>query len=551
MSVNIDKVNKINEQMLDFYKSNPKGEKNRFNLDTSKNCLKEIFLNLKYDKSVLVYGDYDTDGIISSSLMYIYLKKIKEKLGNKANIDLVFSDRKSFFGLNKELYDEYSKKYDLIIMTDNGSEEKFLNKDINNLLIFDHHPTNNNYKYIFNPNINTNKYSTSGGKVVFDFLVILDKNLKSKLDISLFENKDLFNIFKELTAITLISDMANLNEYNRNFIKEAFETMKEKKLAVFHQLNEFNTTSIGFNISPKINAVSRMEGDLKNVFKWLFPKDYEEFKFAEKYIKKIDNEKKDIILKFYNSISKDVFNKNIVFINVEDKRLKSGLNGLLANKILGEFNKPAIVFSKEGEYYTGSARGKDIKTFFNMLKEKNSDFFNSGEYGGHLDAMGFRTKNIKDLDFIEKNIELYQNKSAYPVLSDEVLNIDEYALLKKEYNKIAKNVDFHNKTSVFIENDVSKLNKISYKNYTLYSNENIKFLIPNTKTKEFEESSYLLIELRAGNIENVKFFLDDINDINYKICVNEDNNILINEDEKEEIKKNKKTDIKNGKIIRK
>ena len=550
-----EKLTQLIKRMKDYYLSNLDGENNKFSLKSLQKALTQLFLNLKYDKSIIVYGDYDADGILSSSIFYAYLKKAKEKIGNHSKVDITFSDRKTFFGMNKEKYDELSQKYGLIIMTDNGSDEDFLNENINNLLIFDHHPTDNEYAYIVNPNIHTSKYSTSGGKVVFDFLQILDVNLKKHLGISVFEDKNLFNIFKELAAMTIISDMANLTENNRKFVIEALETMPEKKLPMFYSLNEFNSSTIGFNLIPKINAMSRMEEDLNIVFKWVFPVSRDEFIFADKYIEKVNNKKKDIVLSIYNSITKEQFNENLLFIDnnivfLQDKNekitVKPGLAGLLANKFLNEFNKPAIVVTKEREYYIGSARGKNIKGFFNKLKEQNPDFFSNGGYGGHLDAMGFRTTDIKDLELIKNNIHTYKYKYFFDVLDNNPLKLNEYAVLKNEYNKIAQNVDFHKKAFVLVENNIEKLDKKAYANYTLYASSKmgLKFLIPNQKTQEFEECNYFLIKFGVGDIESVQGFLDGVNDIDYKVIMEEKKEIKNENIIKENIKNNEKVKIK-------
>jgi len=526
--------NILNEDNLD------KGLSNKYNKKSLENGIMSILLTLKFNKPMIVYGDYDTDGIVSSLLMYGYLKKIADKLGKEINIDIMFSDRKTFFGMGNELYNRLSKKYGLIIMTDNGSEENFLNEKIDNLLVLDHHPTKNNYPFIINPNINTNKYSTSGGKVVFDFLNILDKNLKNHFNVSLFEDKDFYNIFKELTAITLISDMANLHTENRKFIKEALKTMKEKKLPVFSFLKEFTSSEIAFSIVPKINAVSRLEEDLDIVKKWLFPKNLDEFLFADKKIKEIDRIKKEMVLDIFLKITKQDFNKNIVFIDnnivyLKNENMLTGLNGLIANKFLNEFNKPSIVVSKEKDYFVGSARGKNIKEFFDFLKEKNPSFFKNGNYGGHLDAMGFITKNEEDLELIKNNLHLYKYKNVFNLLDDVSLNFKEYGILKKFYQDIAKDVDFDKKINVLVENNFYELDEKTYSNYTLFTKENIKFLIPNSKIDLFKNANYFLIELSVNSVENVKAFLNDKNDISYKIIEEENKKVDIENQNTQEI----------------
>jgi len=552
-----DLVNKMENY---FISNNEEGTTNKFKKETLTNAVKKTLLAIKYNKPVMIYGDYDADGILSSLMMYAYYKKLNNMLNKDTKVDISFSERKTFFGMGKNLYDKLSQEYGLIIMTDNGSEEDFLDETVDNLLVLDHHPTSNDYNYIVNPNINTDKYSTSGGKVVFDFLSILDKNVEKLFKVSLFKDKDFYNIIKELSALTLISDMAKLNNYNRKFIQDTLKTLKEKKLPFFAPLKEFTSSEIAFNIIPKINAVSRLEKDLNILKKWIFPKNLSEFTFADREVKKIDTLKKDIVSKIYSKIEKEDFDKDTMFIKQEvvllkDENISAGLNGLLANKFLNEYNKPSIVVSAvitedNNKIYVGSARGAGIKTLFDTIKENNPEFFKNGNYGGHLDAMGFTTSDINDLKLIKQNMHLYENKSVFNLLDNEVLSLEEYKYIKKAYQDLANKVDFHLKLNVFVKNDLDKLDKTVYKNYTLFRKDNVKFLIPNTKTEQFENTNYLLVELGVGDIENVKVFLDDKEDIKYKVIEDievkeEIKNDISNNDEIRKTQKESNSDIKN------
>jgi single-stranded-DNA-specific exonuclease len=503
-------VEKLNSY-LDYLenKDSPKNKYNSKNIETG--VLKVVYA-LKNDMPVVVYGDYDTDGVLSSLMVYIYIKKIKEKLGLKSKTDIVFSDRKDFFGMGKDLYKEFSEKYGLIIMTDNGSTESFLTKDINNLLILDHHPTDYTFNYIINPNINTNIYSTSGGKVVFDFLRILDKNIDRIFNVSMLNKDDVFlGLFKQLTTITLISDMANLSKTNRNFIKNGLELMKKKELPVFHLLRDINSIDISYNIVSKINAVSRMEDDLGLIVKWLFPKNKEEFEFANKKINQINNKKKKYVLDIYSEIPIEKFRRNIV--TIYNPEMPIGLTGLLANKILSEYNKPAIIVSKEKDYFVGSARGKNIKDFFDKIKTEEEDFFIEGEYGGHLDAMGFRTQSLNDLKKIEKYIDTFEYKEKFKVLTDKVLTFDEYIMLDKIYKERAKGVDYSEPVNVFVKLELEKLNKKEFKKYIHLSYNDFEMLLDKKTYDNITEKPLMLVNLSVSKLANVKSFINNKYDI--------------------------------------
>jgi single-stranded-DNA-specific exonuclease len=521
------------EKFKTYLNSLKNGEelKNRYNANSLKNSIFKILYNIKNDEPVAIYGDYDTDGIISALMSYVYLKKAKEMLKCKSDTDILFSNRREFFGMGEKLYKTLSEKYGLIIMTDNGADEKFLTPSINNLVILDHHPTQKDFDYIINPNIKTNRYSTSGGKVVFDFLRLLDANMKKFFNVSLFENRFYYDLFKQLSAITLISDMANLNKTNRDFIQSALKLMEKRDLPVFHLLKQINTTEISYNLISKINAVSRMEKDFSLIQKWIFPKNVKEFEFANKKINKINEKKKEIVLSIYNSMPLSIFNRNIVFFKKEDMPI--GLTGLLANKILSEYSKPAIIVSKEGEYFVGSARGKNIKEFFDEIKLKNPNFFETGEYGGHLDAMGFKTKSLKDLEIIQKEIDNFEYKNQFNLLTDKVLTPDEFIALDKIYKQEADGVDFSEKINVFVNLDLNKFDKKEYKNYTLYSYKDFKMLLDKKTSEKASKSPIALVSFSVSDIANVKGFLNAKNDIMYNLIL-----------ENKQIRQNIQNDVK-------
>jgi len=412
--------------------------------------LKKFAKNTISNKKIIVYGDYDADGILSSSMVYLFINKTRKTLGLKSeNVDIEFSDRNSGFGLPYDKYKEFSKKYDYIIVTDTGSELEYLNNDIDNMLILDHHPAPKKADFVINPNINNdNPYITSGGDVVYDFLKHSKKLLSKVIEKEIYEN--IFNYklnktLKEFRAITLISDIALLNKTNREKIIDALNTIKlEPILPMFYTLYDLdNITSmdLSYGIISKINAYSRMGKNLQDVFRWILPASMEEFEKANKRIVENNKDKIRLVKKIYksylfNNNEDELFKNNIhiLYINSDIH----GINGLIANKIFMNFTKPALVMSNlNSKTIVGSARGEGVKEIL-------SDAFKQlgyNTYGGHDEASGFTIKK-EDLDkFVD--------------IVNEIVNSKEITL---------KEIVFYNKNPVTLQ-DFLKIQKL-YKDYS-------------------------------------------------------------------------------------
>lgn len=360
-----------------------------------------IILNtiLVGNKGILVYGDFDNDGILSAIILNRFLENAFIAIRGKENASMAkiaFSDRQNSFGLTHDEFLRYQKDSDLVITVDNGSEIPFLTEDLKGkLIVVDHHPVKDQsrrFSFVLNPNtgrINGEKdYSTSGGRITYDLIMNLDAALKHFVkEYREIDNKRQLTAMKELAALTLVSDMALMDKENRAFVASAIETMKAEptKLPFYTKLSNFSTLEFSFNIISQINAMSRMEKDLMTVNSWVAPKSLEEYKKADAIIQANNEEKKlavNVAYREYLAYKRN--NPEDTHIEYfEAKNAPIGILGLLANKISNaENNKPTIVAGvKRNGDITMSARGNNVKTVLSHILEE-------GTYGGHAEACG-------------------------------------------------------------------------------------------------------------------------------------------------------------------
>ncbi|QDD68161.1 DHH family phosphoesterase [Caminibacter pacificus] len=433
-------------EILNFLKSK-KGENLTYKKSSLIEGAKKILNAANTDKKIVVVGDYDVDGIFSSFIAWHFLYALYHKMGNSSNVELIFSNRDSGFGITYEEYQKLSNEYDLIITTDMGSDLPFLSQDIENLVVIDHHPTKNNYDYIINPNIQRSNISTSGGRVVYD---IIEKLLlpNAKKIFNLPEFSPPLNAYAQLAAVTLISDMANLTQNNREFIINALNDMKERVIVpMFSLLEEFNSLEISYKIVSPINAYSRMEKNLDDIKQFINPASFKEFKEAHKKLQDNNKEKIKLVNYYYLDIIGNNNNKNKIeneyFLFYFNPEMPTGLNGLIANKINSSFHKVSIIASQRNDEIVGSARGFNVKNLFYLFGIPTLEF------GGHNDACGFKLKKDFLNDFIKKIEELantyHFEKQKFKAIIDKPLSMKEVLELNKLYAQESQGVDFQEK----------------------------------------------------------------------------------------------------------
>jgi len=344
--------------------------------DKTVNLIKE---SINKQEKIIIYGDYDVDGITSTALLW------KAIFPQNKNIKPIIPDReKDGYGLNIKTVENYCQKNDfwpeLLILVDNGivaqAEIKKLKKKINKVIIIDHHLKND-----LRNEANAIVHSPDTSASVLSFLVA--KFIDPKTDC-------------ELAALGLIGDMANLaNIFNRNIAMEGIRLINQGKNIGVKKIIEISGVenkkadewTIGFVIGPRINASGRM-GDATRALRLL---SFSDNTIVEKLAIELEAENKNrqmeerkIMDKF---LGKKYENEKII---VEMDKIHPGIIGLLAGKLCERFGKPSIVVTNiNKEMYKGSARsieGFDITKFL----RKESDLFES--LGGHKSAAGFSIK---------------------------------------------------------------------------------------------------------------------------------------------------------------
>jgi len=386
---------------------------------------------------IIIFGDYDADGIISSVLVYNFLKALN------IDADIYIPNRAGEgYDLGVDFIKNISTSKDLIISVDCGTNNFESQEYIRNnqggpvVIACDHHrPTLKDYpddaKYIIvNPKMPGSKYpfkELSGGGVAFKFLTATLRSLDSKQK-NIF-NKDYLSSLLDLVAVSTISDIMPLIDENRIIVKKGLERIQNTSNIGLKALIDVSNPDggiigeydIGFNIAPRLNAAGRVR-DAIDSFKLLSDDDSDNISIANS-LDSFNKERREIQKKILDEILlqynfDEIISQKRIFI-AKSNNWSEGVLGIVASDIVKKFNLPVILFRENNGILKGS--GRSIQQFDlheNLVKLE--DLFI--KFGGHKLACGISMDPENFNEFHEKMVAITKKK----ISSKELIKKYEY-----------------------------------------------------------------------------------------------------------------------------
>lgn len=376
---------------------------------------------------IVVYGDYDADGIMGTSILVKMFEYVNVK------VDYYIPNRyQDGYGLTLKHAQEFvDAKYDLVICVDNGVSAfepiQLLKDNGVKVLVLDHHQPQETLPVadgILHPQISGfSEVASSGAFVAFmfsmTFLGRFDKYLST------------------LAAISTITDMMPLKETNRNLLRLVFRHYKEGEFLAIDLLKEqdpFDENTIGMKIGPKINSVGRLidNTEINKMVEYFTTNDNDKILNYLDWINATNEERKNASKEATECLPTDMQGqKGIVYVT----EAKEGLLGLIANHLCAKYRVPTIVLTTDanGDSYKGSCRapeGYNVVEIFNALK----DLLLTA--GGHAGAGGctmlkkdFKTFKSRFIELAESTHVTPPEKVTIPMTIVDV-NLDNYRLIK-------------------------------------------------------------------------------------------------------------------------
>lgn len=394
------------------------------------------------NERVLIYGDYDVDGITATVLLYTYLQQ--------RGVDVLYRipSRCEGYGLHPESV-EWAKEQgvDLIVTVDTGvaaiEEIRLANEVGIDVVVTDHHQpgeTLPNAIAVVNPHRadceSTYKHFAGVG-VAFMLACALEN-----------DGEAVFLRFGDLLALGTLADMMPLQGFNRDLMRrclQLLETSRRPGLLALRRITgmeekPITSSTVSYSYAPRINAAGRME-DPDVAVRLLLSQDEDECHRLAEEIQEINQQRQQATNEILEQVEAQLeqhpeWLRDRVLV-VSGDGWHSGLLGLVAARLQDRYGKPAIALTLGADAIAhGSCRSLSGFSMFDALTACEDLFI---QYGGHEQAAGV-TLLVSAVDEFRKRINRFaaENYPVMPVASLDVavrirpnqVNAEKLALLQ-------------------------------------------------------------------------------------------------------------------------
>lgn len=478
-------------------------------------------------ETVVIYGDYDCDGLCATAMLYSFL------ISKGVNANYYIPDRHSEgYGMNENALEEIAEEYfpDLLITVDCGitsvDEVLYIQEALGfDVVITDHHSPKEILPDcpIFNPHLSDKGFANLCGAGV---VLRLIEGLGGK--------EESFKYY-DLAAVATIADIVPLVEDNRKIVIRGLNLINSKPRAAFKELknslklSKISSTDVAFRIAPRINAVGRMENATKVLD--LFKYDEDPFVISSliEDINEINTKRQNQTKLIYDSVDESLKKYNFEkypIIVVKGEKWDEGVLGIVAAKIVNTYNRPAIVFTQNGDVLKGSGRSIPEVNIFECVNSANEIL---DKFGGHPQACGITIKKDLFEDFKLRINEYYKEAYIGKIIEQQETNLYNFREIKN-LNKLMLEL---NKLQPFGEGNekpvfYDKIQNINFKQlkmnspHILYKKGNFQMVGFNYADKlSFINSDivksifFTLEEAEYGNTSYIQALISDIKSEDY------------------------------------
>ncbi|PJC77673.1 single-stranded-DNA-specific exonuclease RecJ [Candidatus Shapirobacteria bacterium CG_4_8_14_3_um_filter_39_11] len=378
--------------------------------------VKRIKQAIKNNEAIIVYGDYDADGICATAILWESLYKLTK------NVLPYIPERVSEgYGLNKKAIENCKLKIEnlkLIITVDHGitaNEKIKYAKELGiDVIVCDHHEL---------------------GKEIPQCSAVIHTDKICAAAIAWFLAKTITNhptpnTYLDLVAIATIADLEPLIGINRSLAKFGLEALRKTNrcglLAIFNEARlkkeEIDTYHVGYIIAPRLNAMGRMEHALESL-RLLCTNDCDKAKSLADKLGLTNKERQlltDETLKQAKLLVAGMEGQLPKFLIVDSDQFQEGVIGLAAGKLVEEFYRPSLVISR-GEIYS-KASGRSISGF-NIIEAIRAQADLLVDAGGHPMAAGLTVETVK-IDLLRQRLMSEAERQITKGMLQKTLFID-------------------------------------------------------------------------------------------------------------------------------
>ena len=410
------------EEAISFFEPKLTDLHDPFLMKDMSNAVERLTSAINKNEKILIYGDYDVDGITAVSLVYSFLEE------QSSNVEYYIPDRyEEGYGLSKRGLD-YALEVNckLVITLDCGikSVDKIAYARARGMdvIVCDHHYPGDEIPSAVavldpkQPGCNYPYKELSGCGVGFKLI-----HAYSKIHSIPF---DKIVSYLDLVAVSIASDIVPITGENRVL---AYYGLKQLNSAPRMGLNEIikkldikkqlSIEDIVFKIGPRINAAGRMETGSKAV-ELLISNDVKQASIISKEINNFNTERRTIdreitseAMKMIAGDQKKISSKTTVLY---DPDWKKGVIGIVASRLIETYYRPTVILTESNGFATGSARSVQGYDLYQAI-EACSDLLES--FGGHMFAAGLTLKKENIGEFSER----FENYVASTITKDQLM----------------------------------------------------------------------------------------------------------------------------------
>ncbi|KXT60567.1 Single-stranded-DNA-specific exonuclease RecJ [Streptococcus oralis] len=405
-------------------------------LNDMRKAVERIRQAIENYEQILIYGDYDADGMTSASIV----KEALEQLGAECQVYLPnrFTDG---YGPNASVYKYFIEQQgiSLIVTVDNGvagHEAIDLAQSMGvDVIVTDHHSM---------PETLPDAYAIIHPEhpdADYPFKYLAGCGVAFKLACALLEEVQLELL--DLVAIGTIADMVSLTDENRILVQYGLDVLRSSQRIGLQEMltiagiaaTELTEETVGFQIAPRLNALGRLD-DPNPAIDLLTGFDDEEAHDIALMIHQKNEERKEIVQSIYDEAKLMVDPERQVQILAKEG-WNPGVLGIVAGRLLEELGQTVIVLNIEENRAKGSARSIEAVDIFEAL-DPHRDLFIA--FGGHAGAAGM-TLAVEKIPVLSEVLESYIREIGADATGKNTLNLDEELELENLSLETVKNFE--------------------------------------------------------------------------------------------------------------
>ena len=487
------------------------------------------------NSKILIFGDYDVDGISASAILIKYFNSVGARVSN-----FMPNRYEDGYGLTVATIDKIftENKPDLVITVDCGitgvEEVEYIKQQGVDILVTDHHERGDTLPncLIINPKVSER----------YPFKCLCGAGVALKL-VQALAGLTAASEYLPICAIATIADIVDLLDENRTIVHLGIKNIKKAPIGVLKLMSECGlnenckASDIAFKLAPKINASGRM-GSAETSLELYLEENPTAIKKICNKILNFNTQRQQLCDKVYNDVKEELKNTNIFRVSaivMSSPEWDSGILGIVSARIAEEYHRPTFLFSQVEDELTGSCRsvnGVNVHTLLSSMTHLLTKF------GGHPMAAGLTLKVEKFDEFVRLTNDYVAenlNKVDFLPTKSYDFELDENEITLKLVEDIDKlePCGHMNARPIFkfaMKNaNLSSLPKhpqhliLSYPNFSLLAfNSSDKYFVLSGNT-----SCNLLADLSIDSFRNVKKISGIVKSIDYEDIYRPQNNEII------------------------